>query len=145
MASEMAVDADRLYVLNNGRRLNMAPGPKLTVLDRSTLQVFGTVPIESNGVGVAASTSQHVIYVQTQYDDAQVIDSRSFEVLRKIPVNDQPKGVVAVDERTGSAYLGGAGSSTLKLSGPPRVALEKRESRALTVNPSIAKEARLER
>ena len=71
--SELAVDAERLYVLHNGARPNLPSGQKLTVLDRRTLDVVGVVPLPGWGVGVAASASQRVIYVATQ-TEVLVID-----------------------------------------------------------------------
>jgi len=69
-------------------------------------------------MGVATSVAQKVIYVTTQYH-IQVFDAGSLKVLQTIPLTAyqsdpyQPQGAVAVDEPTGVAYFGGAGSSTL--------------------------------
>jgi DNA-binding beta-propeller fold protein YncE len=122
-SSEMAVDAEQLYVINNHPLPNVPTNQKLTVLDRRTLTVIDTVPLRTGGLGVAASASQNVVYVTTM-EDVQVIDARTRQVLRKIPLNaGQAKGVVAVDERTGAAYFGGSGNSMVTLIGPAPVAL----------------------
>lgn len=111
--SEIAVDPDRIYVINNGQRAALQPGQKLTVLDRRTLEVVGIVPlITGGGVSVAVSASQKVIYVAA-LADVQVIDSRTLKVIHKIKLQGQVKGAVAVDEQTGSVYFGGTHSSAL--------------------------------
>ena len=118
--SGMAVDANRLYVINKDPQINPPLNhQKLTILNRSSLAVVSSVPLNSrSGMGVATSVAQKVIYVTTQYH-IQVFDAGSLKVLQTIPLTAyqsdpyQPQGAVAVDEPTGVAYFGGAGSSTL--------------------------------
>jgi DNA-binding beta-propeller fold protein YncE len=128
--SAMAVDAKQLYIINKDPQISSSENhQKLTVLDRRTLGVISSVPLNTRGgLGIATSVSQNVIYVTTQYD-IQIIDTRSLKSIRKIELKDyqmaayQPKGVVTIDEQTGVAYFGGAGSSTLIRHGLPRIAL----------------------
>lgn len=118
--SVMAVDANRLYVINKDPQLStLVNHQQLTVLDRTTLTVIGRIPLHSrSGMGVATSLAHNVVYVTTQYH-IHVIDAHTFAVLLTIPHTAyqsdpfQPQGAVTVDEPTGVAYFGGAGSSTL--------------------------------
>jgi DNA-binding beta-propeller fold protein YncE len=128
--SEMAVDANRIYVINKDPQIAGDQNhQKLTVLDRQTLTVIDNIPLKSRaGLGVATCLSQHVVYVTTQYH-VLVIDAHSLQVLRTIQHTEyrteayQPKGSVVVDQHNGTAYFGGAGSSHLVRYGVPLVNL----------------------
>jgi DNA-binding beta-propeller fold protein YncE len=130
VSSEMAVDANRLYVINKDPLIAGDQNhQKLTVLDRQTLTVIGNIPLKSRaGLGVATCLSQHIVYVTSQYH-ILVIDAHSLEVLRTIKLTEyqaeayQPKGSVVVDPHTGIAYFSGAGSSNLVRYGVPLVNL----------------------
>jgi hypothetical protein len=117
----MAVDPANCYVLGYGPRPDHAPGQKLTIIDRRTRQVTAVVPLATGGgLAVAASASQRVAYVST-LNDVEVIDTRTLQVLRRIPLSapvpglpgGQAKGSVAVDEATGAGYFGGQPGNTV--------------------------------
>lgn len=119
-ASEMAVDANRLYVINKDPQINPPLNhQQLTILDRNTLSVVASLPLHSrSGIDVAISDTQNVIYITSQYH-IQEFDATTLSLLRMIPHTAyqadpyQPQATIAVDELTGVAYFGGAGSSTL--------------------------------
>jgi DNA-binding beta-propeller fold protein YncE len=119
-ASEMAVDANRLYVINKDPQINPPLNhQQLTILDRNTLSVVASLPLHSrSGIDVAISDTQNVIYITSQYH-IQEFDATTLSLLRMIPHTAyqadpyQPQATIAVDELTGVAYFGGAGSSNL--------------------------------
>lgn len=128
--SEMAVDANRIYVINKDPHIaGDQEHQQLTVLDRQNLTVVDKIPLQSRaGIGVATCLSQHIVYVITQYH-ILVIDAHSLQVLRTILLTEyqsvayQPKGAVVVEPHTGIAYFGGAGTSNLVRYGVPLVDL----------------------
>jgi len=119
-APELALDAERLFILGNNMRPNAAPGQKLMVLDRKSLALIKEISLDTGGgLGVAASGSQRLVCVTTQ-GALWVIDTRTWQILRKYPVEGrvkgsvgQVKGAVAVDERSGALYFGGSHSALL--------------------------------
>jgi len=94
------------------------------VLDEFVHGQRGQVPLRLRftpavaGDEYTVEASQRVVHVTTQYA-LVTIDARSLQVLRTIGLPNAPKRVVAVDERTGATWYGGAGESTLTLRGAP--------------------------
>lgn len=117
--AKMAVDAERLYVINNGRTgPDNGTGQQLTVLNRADLTIQGHVPLQTGaGNAVAASASQNVAYVVAT-NDLKVIDTITLQIIHTVPTaSSSTHAGIAVDERTGRAWYGATNSSTLY--GPP--------------------------
>ncbi|MEU4427096.1 hypothetical protein AB0F81_41275 [Actinoplanes sp. NPDC024001] len=115
--AKLALDQERLYVLNSGALAgtppNTPPGQKVTIIDRQSHSEVRQFPlITGGGLGIGASGSQGILVIAT-ISNFQVLDSQSGAVLRTYPVTPQPKGAVAVVEASGEYYFGGGRSDKL--------------------------------
>ncbi len=111
VASEIAVDAERCYLLTADRRTPTTQR-LLEIVDRATLTVTAQVQLPGDGLGVATSASQRVVYVTTSAE-LLTIDVTSLQVVHRRTLPRLTQATVVADERTGTAYYGGVGASTI--------------------------------
>jgi len=112
-ALNFSADGKKIYVASIGPFVNVAGEtgkPSISVIDVATQTVIKSIPPIGAPNGVAASPTQHLVYVVEQAFGLTIISTDSDEVVNRIPFGDgNMQGGIAVSAEGRFIYVTDAG------------------------------------